>query len=150
MRTALYVLIAIFLAVPASAQVVDIAGEWARDNHEDQPHRAPGAELGDYTGLPLNAAARQKARQLGRVDPVAARAAGQAAPRAVLDARTAAQPPHREDRGSGQRTAGCVHDRRVFRPGGPHDLDGRPAASLGVRRAHLGRVLDGRVGPARS
>ena len=40
---------------------MDIAGEWARDNHEDQPHRAPGAELGDYTGHPINAAARQKA-----------------------------------------------------------------------------------------
>jgi hypothetical protein len=29
--------------------------------HEDQPHRVPGAELGDYTGLPINDAARQKA-----------------------------------------------------------------------------------------
>ena len=47
-------------AGPASAQV-DIAGEWAARGHEDQPHRAPGAELGDYTGLPINAAARQKA-----------------------------------------------------------------------------------------
>ncbi|MGE3345468.1 MAG: hypothetical protein AB7L71_18765, partial [Vicinamibacterales bacterium] len=27
----------------------------------DQPHRIPGAELGDYTGLPINDAARQKA-----------------------------------------------------------------------------------------
>ena len=48
------------LAVPAAAQV-DIAGEWARDNHEDQPHRAPGAEVGDYTGIPLNDAGRLKA-----------------------------------------------------------------------------------------
>src|SRR5262245_61972434 len=40
---------------------VDIAGEWAVTTNEDQPHRAPGAELGDYTGLPLNDAARQKA-----------------------------------------------------------------------------------------
>lgn len=55
-------LIAVWLlmAAPASAQV-DIAGEWGRNNHEDQPHRAPGPELGDYTGLPLNDAARQKA-----------------------------------------------------------------------------------------
>jgi hypothetical protein len=60
MRTGLLVLVALLLAIPASAQVV-ISGEWARDNHEDQPHRAPGAELGDYTGLPLNKAARQKA-----------------------------------------------------------------------------------------
>ena len=45
---------------PAFAQV-DIAGDWAARGHEDRPHRAPGAELGDYTGLPINAAARQKA-----------------------------------------------------------------------------------------
>lgn len=47
-------------AAPAFAQV-ELSGEWARDNHEDQPHRAPGAELGDYTGMPINAAARLKA-----------------------------------------------------------------------------------------
>ncbi len=47
-------------AAPARAQV-DIAGEWSPRVHEDQPHRAPGAELGDYTGLPINAAVRQKA-----------------------------------------------------------------------------------------
>jgi hypothetical protein len=50
----------IMAASPAFAQV-DIAGEWASRVHEDQPHRAPGAELGDYGGLPINAAARQKA-----------------------------------------------------------------------------------------
>ena len=60
MRTALLLLVATLIATPAVAQV-DISGEWARDNHEDQPHRAPGAELGDYTGLPINQAARQKA-----------------------------------------------------------------------------------------
>ena len=49
-----------FAAAPAMAQV-DIAGEWATRTNEDQPHRAPGADLGDYTGLPINAKARQKA-----------------------------------------------------------------------------------------
>lgn len=58
MRTALFLLVATVMATPAAAQV-DIAGEWNRDNHEDQPHRVPGAELGDYTGMPINAAARQ-------------------------------------------------------------------------------------------
>src|ERR1039458_1830635 len=48
-------------ATPILAQQVDISGEWAARIHEDQPHRVPGAELGDYTGLPINAAARQKA-----------------------------------------------------------------------------------------
>jgi hypothetical protein len=59
-QTTFAFLVAALLAAPAWAQV-DIAGEWARDNHEDQLHRAPGAELGDYTGMPINAAARQKA-----------------------------------------------------------------------------------------
>lgn len=61
--TRLVLLIVTLAAVPASAQqqVVDIAGDWAARGTEDQPHRGPGAELGDYTGLPINAAARQKA-----------------------------------------------------------------------------------------
>jgi len=50
----------VLVAAPTFAQV-DISGEWGRRIHEDQPHRNPGAELGDYTGLPINAAARQKA-----------------------------------------------------------------------------------------
>jgi hypothetical protein len=60
-RTALILAAFTFASVPAFAQGVDIAGDWAARGHEDQPHRAPGAELGDYTGLPINAAARQKA-----------------------------------------------------------------------------------------
>ena len=59
-HTSLIVLMATLVATPVFAQV-DIAGEWARDSHEDQLHRAPGAELGDFTGLPLNDAGRQKA-----------------------------------------------------------------------------------------
>jgi hypothetical protein len=59
-RYTVLVLMIMALAVPAAAQV-DIAGEWARDNHEDQPHRAPGADVGDYTGIPLNDAGRLKA-----------------------------------------------------------------------------------------
>ena len=49
-------------ALPAAAQV-DLAGEWAaRSGFEDQPHRVPGPELGDYSGIPLNDAGRLKAR----------------------------------------------------------------------------------------
>ncbi len=57
----------LWTAAPAFSQAfqvapqVDISGEWAARVHEDQPHRGPGAELGDYTGLPINAAVRQKA-----------------------------------------------------------------------------------------
>ena len=39
----------------------DLSGNWAALYHEDQPHRIPGPELGDYTGLPLNDAGRLKA-----------------------------------------------------------------------------------------
>jgi hypothetical protein len=59
-QVALVVAALVLAASPVFAQV-DLSGEWARRVHEDQPHRNPGAELGDYTGLPINAAARQKA-----------------------------------------------------------------------------------------
>jgi len=48
------------LALPAFAQV-DFTGEWAPLYHEDGPERLPGPELGDYTELPINAAARMAA-----------------------------------------------------------------------------------------
>jgi glyoxylase-like metal-dependent hydrolase (beta-lactamase superfamily II) len=61
MRTGILVLTLILVAArPAFAQR-DIAGEWAALYHEDQPHRIPGPELGDYTGLPINDAGRLKA-----------------------------------------------------------------------------------------
>ena len=48
----------------ASAQT-DFSGEWAGTLHEDLPHRndalGGGPEIGDYTGLPINQAARLKA-----------------------------------------------------------------------------------------
>jgi hypothetical protein len=46
---------------PAGPVRTDISGDWAVVSNEDQPHRVPGPELGDYTGLPINAADRQKA-----------------------------------------------------------------------------------------
>jgi hypothetical protein len=47
-------------ATPARAQI-ELSGEWTARQHEDQPHRGGGADLGDYTGLPINDAARLKA-----------------------------------------------------------------------------------------
>jgi hypothetical protein len=41
--------------------VIDLAGEWAAQVHEDAIYRGAGGFLGDYTGLPLNAASRQAA-----------------------------------------------------------------------------------------
>ena len=46
-----------FVAAPG----LDLSGNWAPIVHEDQPERGPGPELGDYLGLPINAAARAKA-----------------------------------------------------------------------------------------
>jgi hypothetical protein len=48
-------------APPPPVVRTDISGDWTYANSEDQPHRVPGPELGDYTGLPLNNADRQKA-----------------------------------------------------------------------------------------
>ena len=40
------------------AAQVDLSGEWQVLMHEDQPERAAGPEIGNYVGLPINAAAR--------------------------------------------------------------------------------------------
>jgi cyclase len=61
MRAGSLVLTLIVLAGPPAFAQRDVAGEWAALYHEDQPHRIPGPELGDYTGLPLNDAGRLKA-----------------------------------------------------------------------------------------
>lgn len=52
--------VSVLLSAPAVAQV-DFSGEWAVRYHEDQQERSPGGELGDYTGVPLNDAARLRA-----------------------------------------------------------------------------------------
>jgi glyoxylase-like metal-dependent hydrolase (beta-lactamase superfamily II) len=59
-RTGFVLALILLAAQPAFAQR-DIAGEWNALYHEDQPHRIPGPELGDYTGLPINDAGRLKA-----------------------------------------------------------------------------------------
>jgi hypothetical protein len=57
--------LAALIANPARAQAVlpgprgiDLSGEWTPLFHEDQPERIPGPDIGDYLGIPLNAAAR--------------------------------------------------------------------------------------------
>ncbi len=42
---------------PAAAQI-SLEGEWTGRYQEDQMDRVPGGSLGDYTGLPINEAAR--------------------------------------------------------------------------------------------
>lgn len=52
-------MLAIVLLSPGHlAAQVDFTGEWAPLYHEDRPERLPGPELGDYSGLPINDAAR--------------------------------------------------------------------------------------------
>jgi hypothetical protein len=53
-------LVLAFVAAPTFAQV-DFSGNWAPLFHEDQPERLPGPELGDYSGIPINDAARLRA-----------------------------------------------------------------------------------------
>ena len=57
---AIGILLMMIAPSPVHAQR-DISGNWAGLYHEDQPHRIPGPELGDYTGIPLNDAGRLKA-----------------------------------------------------------------------------------------
>ena len=47
----------VLLSTPVAAQV-SLSGEWGPRQHEDQPDRGPGPELGDYTGLPITDGAR--------------------------------------------------------------------------------------------
>src|SRR5579863_8959267 len=50
-------LLTMLSGLPILAQV-NLSGEWAARQHEDQLERGPGPELGDYLGLPVNDAAR--------------------------------------------------------------------------------------------
>jgi glyoxylase-like metal-dependent hydrolase (beta-lactamase superfamily II) len=59
MKTFIVVAVCAFTlaASPATAQV-SFAGDWSGRYHEDQPDRVPGEEPGDFSGLPINDAAR--------------------------------------------------------------------------------------------
>jgi glyoxylase-like metal-dependent hydrolase (beta-lactamase superfamily II) len=57
-RTVLAVALVTAVAAPAAAQV-NFAGEWTGRYHEDQPDRVPGEEPGDFSGIPVNEAARR-------------------------------------------------------------------------------------------
>jgi glyoxylase-like metal-dependent hydrolase (beta-lactamase superfamily II) len=54
------VVLIVLAGTPALAQL-NIAGEWAGRYHEDQADRIPGDVQGDFTGVPLNDAARRYA-----------------------------------------------------------------------------------------
>ena len=48
------------LSAPLDAQI-SISGEWTGQYHEDQGDRIPGDVIGDFTGVPINDAARRYA-----------------------------------------------------------------------------------------
>jgi hypothetical protein len=54
-------LLAFVLSVAPVFAQSDFSGEWSALRHEDNEDRGPGPDVGDYTGLPINDAARQKA-----------------------------------------------------------------------------------------
>jgi glyoxylase-like metal-dependent hydrolase (beta-lactamase superfamily II) len=56
-RGGIAALLVLACATPLLAQI-NFAGEWAGRYHEDQPDRVPGEEPGDFSGLPINDAAR--------------------------------------------------------------------------------------------
>jgi hypothetical protein len=51
------VVLGLAVARPAAAQI-SLEGEWTGRYQEDQMDRVPGGELGNYSGLPINEAAR--------------------------------------------------------------------------------------------
>jgi hypothetical protein len=57
---AAFVAATMFSATPAFAQL-DLSGTWGNRLHEDWIERAPGPDIGDYTGLPLNDEGRARA-----------------------------------------------------------------------------------------
>ena len=57
MRTLFFI---VMFAATGFAQV-DLSGAWGQRFHEDLPERGAGPEIGDYTGLPINDAARLRA-----------------------------------------------------------------------------------------
>lgn len=49
---------ALFFSSGLLAQEIDFSGDWRPLYHEDLPERSPGPNLADYTGMPINDAAR--------------------------------------------------------------------------------------------
>ena len=58
-----FLLCLLALCLPATGAVaqINIAGEWSGQSHEDFDDRVPGDVQGDFTGVPLNDAARRYA-----------------------------------------------------------------------------------------
>jgi len=61
MRPRIYCLLASLLVAPTAFAEMYFGGYWDPIFHEDVEERIPGPSIGDYAGLPINAAARLRA-----------------------------------------------------------------------------------------
>jgi hypothetical protein len=145
MRAGGLILTLMVLAGPPVFAQRDLAGEWAALYHEDQPHRIPGPELGDYTGLPINDAGRLKADSWDA--SILTLREHQAKPHpSTYSLRGPANIRIRTRARSGYATDDRIRVVRHLRSGDAHAVARRPAASACACRAHMGRLLDGAMG----
>jgi hypothetical protein len=115
---------------------VELVGSWTMVNDEERLIRIdPGPELGNFTGFPLNAAARQKA--------LAWNSTIQAIPEHQSRPHAEPEPAYRRNHRPRQPPADRVHAHGPLREREPHDLARRPAASLRRGGAPVDRFLDG-------
>ena len=147
-QISIFALLICFAPASAFAQR-DLSGNWAALYHEDQPHRIPGPDLGDYTGIPLNDAGRLKAdswdasiltlrEHQAKPHPSTYSLRGPANIRITrqLDPVTEEMIGYELFGTFGQAT------RQIWLDGRPHPAD--------VRRPHVGRLLDGTMGRQRA
>ncbi len=134
------VLVALLLAAPASAQSV-LNGDWVGLFHEDQPERGPGPELGDYLGLPLNAAARQYAESwdASRLTLPEHQCRAHVSPYIYRGPVRVRISEERDPETQARRRRQALHEHLRA---GAHDLAGWTATSLRTRAAHLDGILD--------
>ena len=128
---------------PAHAQLT-LVGEWAGRYHEDQGDRVPGDVQGDFTGVPLNDAARRYAEAFD-VTRVAV-LEHQCQPYNVAHIyRGPIQFRVWEDKNPATQEIIAYRQLQRHVHAVAHDLDGRPPASARARAAHAHGLLDGRV-----
>ena len=133
--------VALALSPSAAFAQMDLTGAWAPRFSEDFPERIPGPELGDYVGLPITDGARQWALSW---DP-----SRLTLPEHQCQVHVAPYIYRGPDAGAhlgrarpGHAAAHRHQELHQHLRADAHHLDGRPAPSAGVRRAHLGRVFD--------
>ncbi len=127
------------------------SGEWTGRYHEDQPDRVPGEKPGDFSGIPVNDAARRFRRQLRREAGIpCSRSSARPYTLAVCSSAPTSS-PHLAANQPGY--AGTGGDRSAPRhlpsSGRTIWLDGRPHPPR-VCAPHLHGVLDGRVARRRT